>query len=84
MNYVPEPEYFHLLFDSHQIILSDGMLTESFHPGEVTIDQFEHEARDELLRLFPELINLASYGDTARRCLKSYEVPLALQAKSAA
>ena len=84
VSYVPEPEYFHLLFDSHQIIMSDGMLTESFHPGEVTIDQFEHEARDELLRLFPELINLASYGDTARRCLKSFEVPLALEAKSAA
>ncbi|WP_127113076.1 Hint domain-containing protein [Shimia sediminis] len=82
--YVPEPEYFHVLFDSHQIIMSDGMLTESFHPGEITIDQFEHEARDELLRLFPELITLASYGDTARRCLKSYEVPLALEAKSAA
>lgn len=84
VSYVPEPEYFHLLFDSHQIIMSDGLLTESFHPGEVTIDQFEHETRDELLRLFPELINLASYGDTARRCLKSYEVPLALRSKSAA
>ncbi|SHK21857.1 Hint domain-containing protein [Shimia gijangensis] len=84
VNYVPEPEYFHLLFDNHQIIMSDGMLTESFHPGEVTMDQFEHEARDELLRLFPELIELASYGDTARRCLKSYEVPLALKVKSAA
>ena len=84
ISYVPEPEYFHLLFDTHQIVMSDGMLTESFHPGEVTLDQFEHEARDELLRLFPELIELASYGDTARRCLKSYEVPLALQVKSAA
>ncbi|WP_299349314.1 Hint domain-containing protein [uncultured Shimia sp.] len=84
VKYVPNPEYFHLLFDSHQIIMSDGMPTESFHPGEVTIDQFEHEARDEILRLFPELIDLASYGDTARRCLKGYEVPLALQAKSAA
>lgn len=84
VRYVPEPEYFHILFDTHQIIMSDGMLTESFHPGEVTIDQFEQEARDELLRLFPELIELASYGDTARRCLKSYEVPLALRMKSAA
>ncbi len=84
VSYVPEPEYFHLLFDTHQIILSDGMLTESFHPGEVTMDQFEHEARDELLRLFPDLINLASYSDTARRCLKSYEVPVALKSKAAA
>ena len=78
--YVPDPEYFHLLFDQHQIIISDGMQTESFHPGELTFDQFEHEARDEILRMFPELINLAAYGDTARRCLKSHEAQQAVQA----
>ncbi len=78
--YVPEPEYFHLLFDQHQIIMSDGMQTESFHPGELTFDQFEHEARDEILRMFPELIELAVYGDTARRCLKSHEAQLAVHA----
>lgn len=84
VSYVPEPEYFHILCDRHQIIMSDGMLTESFHPGEIRLNQFEHEARDELLRLFPELIELASSGETARKCLKAYEVPLALRVKSAA
>lgn len=84
VRYVPEPEYFHILLDKHQIIMSDGMLTESFHPADATFDQFDHETRDEMLRMFPELINLVSTGDTARRCLKRYEVPLALKAKSAA
>lgn len=84
VTYVPEPEYFHLLFDTHQIIISDGMQTESFHPGELTLDQFEHEARDELLRLFPELIEVATYGETARPCLKSHEAKLAVRAKWAA
>ncbi|KPA20260.1 hypothetical protein shim_32490 [Shimia sp. SK013] len=84
VSYVPKPEYFHFLFDQHQIVLSDGLLTESFHPGEVTLDQFQHEARDELLRMFPDLMQVATGGKTARRCLKSYEAPLALEAKSVA
>lgn len=84
VSYVPKPEYFQVLFDSHQIILSDGLPTESFHPGEATIEQFATDTRDELLRMFPDLITLCSEGHTARRCLRSYEVPLALKAKFAA
>lgn len=84
VGYVPQPEYFHFLFDRHQIVLSDGLLTESFHPGEVSLDQFQHEARDELLQVFPDLMDVATSGKTARRCLKSYEAQLALNAKSAA
>ena len=84
VDYVPEPKYFHILFDQHQIVISDGLPTESFHPGEVTFDQFESESRDELLRLFPDLEALARQSSTARFCLKSHEVPLALVVKSAA
>ncbi|MDP2495680.1 Hint domain-containing protein [Shimia thalassica] len=84
VSFVPRPEYFHILLDKHQIILSDGLLTESFHAAEETFDQFEHETRDEILRMFPDLIKLASQGNTARRCLKRFEVPIALSAKSAA
>ncbi|TCK99952.1 Hint domain-containing protein [Shimia isoporae] len=84
VSYVPQPEYFHFLFDQHQIVLSDGLLTESFHPGEVTLDQFQNEARDELLRMFPNLMDVAVSGKTARKCLKSFEAQLALNAKSVA
>ncbi len=81
VSYVPTPEYFHILFDAHQIILSDGMLTESFHPSELSLDHFEHETRDELLRMFPELIEVAAKGSAARRCLKRHEARLAVQSK---
>ncbi len=84
VSYVPQPRYFHLLFDCHEIVLSDGLPTESLHPSVATMDQFEHEARDELLRLFPELAEVPGNGKTARHCLKSYEVPLAQQAMDAA
>jgi hypothetical protein len=84
VSYVPQPEYFHFLCDAHQIVMSDGLLTESFHPAEVTLDQFEHEARDEILRMFPDLMQVATGGKTARRCLKGYETQLAMNARSVA
>jgi hypothetical protein len=83
VSYVPRPEYFHLLFDQHQIVISDGLQTESFHPSALTTGQFQHETRDELLRLFPAFIDLAETSETARHCLRGYEVPVALMALAA-
>jgi hypothetical protein len=48
-------EYFHLLFDRHEIILTEGLPTESFYPGAYSVEELDAAARDELLRLFPEL-----------------------------
>lgn len=84
VSYVPEPLYFHLLFDRHQILLSDGMLTESLDPGRLDLDQFDHQARDEMRRLFPDLLGLAGDSATARKCLTEDEAPLALGPRSAA
>ncbi|MCP4819824.1 MAG: Hint domain-containing protein, partial [Shimia sp.] len=84
VSYVPQPEYFHFLFDRHQVVLTDGVLSESFHPGEMALDQFENEARDDLLRMFPDLLQVAAEGKTARPCLTPHETPLALAAKSVA
>jgi hypothetical protein len=50
-----EVEYFHLLFDQHEIILTEGLPTESFYPGSYAVGELDAVARDELLRLFPEL-----------------------------
>lgn len=47
--------YVHLLFDAHQIVLSDGAWTESFLPGRQALGGFERETQNELYGLFPEL-----------------------------
>lgn len=47
--------YIHLLFDRHEILLSEGALSESFHPGEAGLLALEGGQRQELERLFPGL-----------------------------
>jgi hypothetical protein len=72
-------EYFHILFDRHEVILSNGCWTESFHPGQQGMDAFEKEAVAEILALFPELAGvdgMAAYGASARVVLKAHEAEL--------
>ncbi|MDB4558781.1 Hint domain-containing protein [Amylibacter sp.] len=67
-------EYFHILFETHQVIHANGALSESFHPGEQAMDAVSQDARDEILALFPELADEpAAYGPAARFSLKGYE-----------
>jgi len=66
--------YFHMLFDQHEVITSNGLATESFHPGHVGLGAFAAGAREEVLTLFPELrISENIYGPTARMALQSFE-----------
>jgi len=67
--------YVHLLFDQHEIVMANGLATESFLPGPQTVDAFENEIVDEIAQLFPEL-DLETgegYGDAARQILKKHE-----------
>lgn len=68
-------EYCHLLFDSHQVIWSEGLLTESFLPGPQVLSSFEKDMMDEITSLFPELDATTGegYGPAARPILKSHE-----------
>ena len=69
-----EFEYFHILFESHQTIFSEGLPTESFYPGDVAMKSLSEESRVEVLELFPELSeDVASYGPSTHRSLKAYE-----------
>lgn len=52
---VAEVEYFHLLFDRHEIILSNGAETESLYTGEQALKAIGVAAREEIFALFPEL-----------------------------
>ncbi|WP_232489135.1 Hint domain-containing protein [Rhodobacter amnigenus] len=72
-------DYFHLLFDAHEIIYAEGIPSESFHPGQQTWAGLGEETRAEILALFPELAKggLAAYGPCARRCLTAREASVA-------
>ncbi len=52
---IDEVEYFHFLFDEHQIVYSNGAETESLFTGPEALKAVGQEARDELMTLFPEL-----------------------------
>lgn len=49
--------YTHLLFDRHQIVISNGAATESLYTGAEALRSVGPAARDEILALFPELAN---------------------------
>ncbi|MDB2407043.1 Hint domain-containing protein [Jannaschia sp.] len=70
--------YIHLLFDRHEIVLSDGILSESFHPGPVALSSLDRAARAELLTLFPQLAHSKGYGPMARPALRPAETRLLL------
>lgn len=48
-------EYFHILFDRHEIVLSNGAETESLYTGPEALKSLGEAAREEILTLFPEL-----------------------------
>ena len=70
-------EYFHLMFDRHEIIFSEGAATESFHPGEVDLSTMAKAARAEIYALFPELeAKAGSFGPSARETIHANEAAL--------
>jgi len=73
-----EVEYFHLLFDRHELVHSDGLISESFFPAAQGWSTLEHAARDEILTLFPQLrcAGPAAYGRTARPVVRGAAVRL--------
>lgn len=48
-------EYFHILFDGHEIVFSNGAETESLFTGPEAMKALGQAAREEILTLFPEL-----------------------------
>lgn len=75
---VDEVTYIHFMFDQHEVVLSDGAWSESFQPGDYTLEGIDSEQREEILELFPELANAEGVEayQSARRSLKRYEAQL--------
>jgi hypothetical protein len=52
---VEEVEYFHMLFDEHEVVFAEGAPSESLYTGPEALKAVSLEARTEILKLFPEL-----------------------------
>ncbi len=71
-------DYIHFLCDNHEVVLADGAWSESFQPGEYSMNGIGKEQRDEIYALFPELQQrdgLVGYT-AARLSLKRHEAKL--------
>ncbi|MGJ8545310.1 MAG: cadherin-like domain-containing protein [Sulfitobacter sp.] len=75
---VSNTTYIHVMFDQHEVILSDGTWTESFQPGDHSLAGVGDEQRAEILALFPELATREGIDGytSARRALKKHEAKL--------
>lgn len=47
--------YYHMLFDNHEVVFSEGAPSESLYTGQEALKSIGDEAREEVLTLFPEL-----------------------------
>jgi hypothetical protein len=50
-------EYYHMLFDRHEIIFANGSPTESLFTGSEALKAVGPEAREEIAALFPEILD---------------------------
>lgn len=65
-----EVVYFHMLFDHHEVVVSNGAETESLFTGSESLKGVGKAARDEIFALFPGL-RKEGYAPTSARALLS-------------
>lgn len=63
--------YYHLMFDAHEVVFSDGALLESFYAGD-HIMEADRATHAELIALFPELA-AGALPTAARPLVKGFE-----------
>jgi hypothetical protein len=69
-----EFSYHHILFEKHETVFSEGLPTESFHPGDMAMAALGEETRAELLSLFSELADCPTGGrPLSHMALKGFE-----------
>lgn len=72
-----EVEYFHLLFDRHEVIFAEGAMTESYHPLLPDSHLRAPDTQAEMLALFPDLaVEVALFGPAVRPTLTPTEAML--------
>jgi Hint domain len=73
--------YIHFMFDRHEVVLSDGIWSESFQPTDNSLKGFGNSQRAEIFEIFPDLQSAqgrAAYG-SARKSLTKEEAALLAQ-----
>lgn len=68
--------YVHVLFDRHEVILADGMWSESFYPGAYVLNGMDAVSRAEILAILPGLGRGLSPFPPARMTLRRHEALL--------
>ncbi len=72
-----QADYYHVMFDRHQIVSAHGAASESFYPGD-TIMQENPRIRAEVLAIYPELDTPNGAWPLARRMLRGHEAAVLL------
>lgn len=67
--------YHHLMFAHHEIVFSDGVASESFHPGPMALEALDAASRAEIAVFMP-----GGEGATAARTLRRHEAVALLAA----
>lgn len=70
--------YVHFMCDRHEVVLANGCWTESFQPGDYSLNGLGNAQRNEIYEIFPELEKAEGRKayPAARRTLKGYEASL--------
>lgn len=80
--------YVQLVFDRHELVLSEGVATETFYPGAYAVSACDAATRAELLALFPGLAagrpvpparRLLRVGEARRTAGRAHRAPSALR-----
>lgn len=65
--------YYHLVFNQHELVNSDGLWSEAYQPGQTTMQGMSTATREELMDLFPGLdsVDAAAPFEAARMSLNA-------------
>ena len=74
---VREITYIHVLLEHHQVLVANGLETESFHPASAALSTLDPLDRQRLLAQYPQLeYDPHTYGSFARRTLSPSEAAI--------
>jgi hypothetical protein len=62
--------YWHILFDAHQVVTASDLWSERLYPGEMTMDAISPKSRCEINEL---LEDITTYGPKAAPCIRKFE-----------